>query len=57
MKAEEIPIPIMCKSQHRKKNMKKGNMILSMYHSSLVTNPKDIEVNEMPDKEFKRLIF
>jgi hypothetical protein len=46
----------MCKFQHgNPRNMKKqGNGTSPKIHNFLVTDSKDIEVDEMPDKEFKK---
>jgi hypothetical protein len=34
-----------------------GNMTHTEVHNFLATDSKDIKVDEMPDKEFKRLIL
>lgn len=45
--------------QHRDpRNMQKQHtMLLPQVHNSIVTDSKDTKVNEMLDKEFKRMIF
>jgi hypothetical protein len=49
----------MQKSQHRNiRNMKnQGNMTSAKVHNSLATDCKDMEMDEMLDREFKRMGF